>query len=362
MKATKRPLDSLALEPVEFSGACPIEPCTWERPYAQPQDKSGEKLSLVMPAKTRWYEKEVRRWMKQNYGWSRPMTDEFGSLRFEAEFSSPRPSSRKVGEMYAPVKPDIDNFARAFLEALDFKSLTSDGTRLGVIRQDVPIVSLSISKRWANRSEWPGTRFSITRDGDEGVSCSDYLFDAAPRTGDSKLVLAKAGRRRFDELDDAPEWYAQRLDFEPVPWREPILYGKRVGSDAEVQRWQARARSEIVAGYGLRKPMSGPLICEVDLRYRTLDARHKNQWLVLIDYVKSVLDCLDFRSRTRDDWLLGVVENDSRIVALTATMGRVADGESPNMSFAVFPLAGDDRQHDDVQAMFDHIETGVIEE
>lgn len=358
MKPTRRSFESLGPEPDAFFGECPIKPCTWERPYAQPQDKDGNKMSLVMPAKTNWYEKAVRHWMKDRYGWSRPMT---GSLRFEAEFSSPRPSTRNVDEVYAPVKPDIDNFGRAFLESMDFKSLTSDGDRLGVIGQDVPIVSLSLSKRWAESYEWPGTRFSITRDGEEGVSFSDHLFDAVPRTGNAKLISAKARLRRFDELGDAPDWYSQRLDFKPVPWREPILYGKRVGTDSDVQKWQREAREAIVGGYGLRKPMTGPLVFELDVRYSSLDARHKNQWLVIIDYAKTVMDCLDFRLRSKDNHLLGVVENDSRIVALTATMGQVERGEEPHMSFAVYPLASNGQQQADIQAMFDHIETGCLE-
>lgn len=361
MRYTHRPLRQLDPEPLIFVGECPIEPRTWERPYALPQDKQGEKLSLVMPAQTKWYEKEVRAWMKKHYGWSHPMTDANGALRFEAEFAMPRSSGRRLDEVYSPVKPDIDNLARSFLEAFDFKSLTEEGYRLGVIDQRTPITTLSLSKRWSEPDEWPGTRFSVSSDGADGSLFSDHLYSAQTRTGDAKLLRAKASRRHFDELGDAPDWYAQRLDFDPVPWREPVLYGKRVGTDSEVQDWQRKARAAVTTGYGLRKPMDGPLIFELEVIYKDADLRHTNQWLVLIDYAKTIMDCLDFRAKTKDGHALGVVENDSRIVALCASMRAVDEWSQPGMRFAVYPLAPGEDGSSDIQAMFDHIETGYIE-
>lgn len=358
MKYTRRALSSLGPEPMLFAGECPIEPRTWERPYALPQDDSSEKLSLVMPAQTKWYEKEVRTWLKRHYGWAIPMTGADGALRLEAEFSMPRSSGRRKTEVYAPVKPDIDNLARAFLESFDFKSFTVEGRRLGVIDQRTPLTTLSLSKRWSESDEWPGTRFSITKDGGNGALFSDYLYSAQTSNGDAKVLSEKAACRRFDELDDAPEWYAQRLDFKPVPWREPILYGKRVGTDSDVQKWQRRARTEIIAGYGLRKPMGGPLIFELDVIYDKLDSRHKNQWLILIDYAKTVMDCLDFRTQTKDKRPLGAVENDSRIVALSASMRKVDEWSQPGMRFAIYPMASGEDGKEDIQMLFDHIETG----
>lgn len=339
-------------EPAIFCGECPVAPKTWERPYPVHRTDT-DKWSLMMPAQTKHYEKAVRGWLKRSYGWCVPMT---GDLRFEAEFASPRPTTRRVGEVYAPVKPDIDNLARAFLESADFNSLTEEGDRLGVVGQGTSIVSMSLSKRWSEPDEWPGTRFSFTHDGGAGVSFSDYLFDAEVRRGGDDAKVARLARRRFDELDDAPEWYAQCLDFEPVPWKEPILYGGRMGTRSDVQRWQERARRVMASGYGKRRPMDGPLMLEVEVVYGEMDRRYRNQWLVLVDYAKSLMDSFDYKVKTADGHPLGVVENDSRIVGLTATMRQASSCESPCVRFAVYPCVGED----DMQGIFDCVETGYV--
>ena len=258
MKRTERTWDSLDDAPTAFSGECPVEPRTWERPYAF---RRRGKWTSMLPAQTRHYETAVRRWMKSAYGWAKPMG---GRLRLEAEFATRRPSTRPRREVYAPTKPDIDNFARSFLEGLDFKSETAEGERLGVISQGTPIVAMSLSKRWAERDEWGGTRFSITGDGDEGAAFTDLLLDApTARAGDGSGVLARVSRLEFDRLPDAPEEYALRLTFAPVPWKDPVLYGNRLGTPSEVQTYAARVRGRAAADYGLRKPMDGPLLLEV---------------------------------------------------------------------------------------------------
>lgn len=360
VQPTSRSMASLDPAPQVFSGECPVEPRTWERPYAQP---AGEgRMRLCMPARTRWYEQAVRSWMRGEYGWRAPMTDEGGGLRLEAEFAPHRPGRHRTSAaVYAPVKPDIDNFARSFLESFDFRSQSVEGERFGVIGQRTPIVAMSLSKRWADPEEWPGTRFSITRDGDEGVAFSDWLYEAGAAAGDAGLIGAHARLRPFDNLGEAPRWYAQVLDFDPVPWREPMLYGRRVGTDSHVQKWQRRARKAMMAGYGLRRPLDGPLILELEVVYGEMDERWKNQWLVLVDYAKTLMDSMDFRVRTADGHSLGVVENDSRVVALTASMRRAGEGEEPCLRFAVYPLDDSVRGgQDDVQALFDHIETGKL--
>lgn len=353
MRYVDRGVDTLDPEPETFCGECPIAPKTWERPYPMYR-KDKQKWSLMMPAQTKHYEKAVRAWMKGEYGWAVPMS---GALRFEAEFSSPRPTTRRVGEVYAPVKPDIDNFARSFLESIDFKSITAEGTRLGVVDQRQPIVAMSLSKRWSESDEWPGTRFSFSHDGAPGVLFSDYLYGAQTFETSDKPLIARASRRRFDDLGDAPEWHAQRLDFAPVPWKEPILYGDKMGTKSDVQTWQRRTRNAIASGYGMRKPMDGPLMLELEVVCSEMDKRYRNQWLLLVDYAKSLMDSFDYHAKTTDGHALGLIENDSRVVGLTASLRKTHDQEEPHMAFAVYPCLG----KSDIGAMFDHIETGYIE-
>ena len=353
MKRTNRTWESLDDAPEAFSGECPVEPRTWERPYAF---RRRGRWTSMLPAQTRHYESAVRRWMRSAYGWARPMD---GCLRLEAEFATRRPTTRPRREVYAPTKPDIDNFARSFLEALDFKSEAAGGRRLGVISQGTPIVAMSLTKRWAERDEWGGTRFSITGDGDGGVAFTDLLLDAPTARSDGGAgVLTRVGRTEFDRLPDAPDCYAVRLPFTPVPWKDPILYGNRLGTPSEVQAYAARVRSRAASDYGLRKPMDGPLLLEVEvvLGDGGHDRRSLSQWLVLVDYAKVLMDSLDYRRRTADGHALGVLAQDSRVVALTASMRPCESGEKPCVRLAVSPCLGEA----DVMPLFDHIETGRI--
>jgi Holliday junction resolvase RusA-like endonuclease len=361
MRKTERTLDSLSPAPAGFAGECPIKPRTWERNFPFTRKDTG-KITSMKPAQTRHYEHAVRDWMKKEYGWTCPMQ---GELRFEAEFSSFRPQNgHPRTEVYSSVKPDIDNFARAFLESFDFRRSTTDGTRLGVIAQGTPIVALSLTKRWTEPGEWPGTRFCVSDDGARGVAFSNNLYDAEPVAGkDGRRLIARASLRRFDELADAPDCYARFVPMMPVPWKDSILYGERLDAPPEVKKFQREFRRKVAADYRLRKPMGGPLILEVEvlLGESGYDKRYLNQWLVLIDYIKTTMDCLDWRAKTKDGVCLGVVENDSRFVGVTASMRRALDSERPGIRFAISPMDDTEGGMEGVGAIFDHIETGYID-
>lgn len=362
MRRTERTLGSLSPAPIVFAGECPIKPRTWERPFPWKR-KGSDRVTSMLPAQTRHYESAVRSWMGREYGWARPME---GDLRFEAEFSVPRPKNGHPGtEVYSSVKPDIDNFARAFLEGFDFRTATQDDVRLGVIAQGTPIVSMSLSKRWAEPGEWPGTRFCVSDDGGRGVSFSDDLYeagDAAGDAGDGRLVIARASRRRTDELGDAPESYACFVPIDPVPWKGSRLYGERLDAPSEVKAFQGAFRARVASDYGMRRPMDGPLLLELEvlLGEGGYDKRYLDQWLVIVDYVKTVMDCFDWRAKTMDGDPLGVVLNDSRFVGVTAAMRKAERGERPGMRFAVLPVSDEEDGMEDVQSMFDHIETGDL--
>ena len=89
---------------------------------------------------------------------------------------------------------------------------------------------------------------------------------------------------------------------------------------------------------------------------RGYERRYLNQWLVLVDYAKVLMDSLDYRRRTADGRAAGVLAQDSRVVALTASMRACEAGEKPCVRFAVSPCRG----REDVEPLFDHIETGRV--
>lgn len=362
MYTLRRDWESLDDAPLEFSGECPVAPKTWERPYAF--SRKG-KMTSRLPAQTRNYENAVRAWMREHYSedLAKPMDDTSGALRFEAEFSTPRPQGRVKKEIYAPTKPDLDNFARSFMESLYFRQKTADGHRLGVISLDTPIVSMSLSKRWSERDEWPGTRFSITHDGDGGVAFSDELLslDSPSRDDLKKTVLnTRIVRANLSDLPPAPSSYARYFPIPPVPWKNPVLYGEHLRTPSEVTVFQGKVRRRAMRDYGLRQPMDGPMLLELDvlLPKKGFDQRWM-QWLVLVDYAKNLMDALAWRVngqavRTKDDVALGVLAQDSRVCALTATMRHCEGREVPGMRFCLSPICGEN----EVAPIFAHIETG----
>lgn len=366
MYTLNRDWESLEDAPLEFSGECFIEPKTWERP--RPFIKPNGRMSSILPAQTRNYEKACRAWMRDEYwgdDYRRPMDDADGALRFEAEFSMRRTDGHPKSEVYSNVKPDIDNLARAFLESFYLNAKLADDTRMCVISTDTPIVSMSLSRRWAKRYEWPGTRFSLTHDGDEGVAFSDELLSLDSYTPDRKGETG-FGRRilqmDFDDLPPAPTTYARYVPIPPVPWMNPVLFGNRMGSPSEMRTFQARFRRRAMRDYGLRKPMDGWLMLELEvlLPEKGYPSRWM-QWLVLLDYAKNLMDGLAWRFdgqaiRTRDDVALGALAQDSRVCALTATMRHCEGREVPGMRFRLSPVNGED----DVAPIFDHIETGCL--
>lgn len=356
MNITKRCWDSLGDPPESFAGECPVEPRAWERPY--PWRGRDGRLEAVKPAQTRHYESACRRWLHHEYGWTRPME---GSLRFEAEFSVRRPSGRPKAETYAPTKPDLDNLTRSFLDAFDFKVKTQEGRRLDAIGRSTPIVAMSLAKRWAERDEWGGTRFSLTPDGGLGVAYTDALLslDAPSDRGRLDARLGESGivRMPYGSLPEAPDTFARYWDVEPVAWQPMVVYGDHIGLDARSAGFQQEIRTRAIRDYGLRKPMDDPMLLELEVLLPDEGYEHPwLQWLVLVDYAKALMDSLDFRRKTSDGKRLGVLVNDSRIVALVASMRSCESGERSGIRFALSPVKG----IEDVRPIFAHIETGRI--
>ena len=99
--------------PTSFSGFCPIPPVPKGRP------RFTQKGHAYTPKETRDYENSVRTWFMSEYGINRYPMD--GALYAEYEFILPRPKNTPKSKIWSSTKPDIDNFAKAFQDAMDFK-------------------------------------------------------------------------------------------------------------------------------------------------------------------------------------------------------------------------------------------------
>lgn len=364
MHTHKQSWDELASAPESFAMECVVTPKTWERPYVV-KPRRDVKAWVEKPHRTQHYESKVAHAIRSEYGWRRPMSEEQGALRLEAEFSVHRPARRSKREVYSPVKPDIDNFARAFLEGFDFRAKTNEDDkdarhRLSLVDMGSPIASMALTKRWAERDEWGMTRFSLTHDGADGMPFSPLMRGLESPTPKGLVSFSDQGgvvRLASDELPAAPESYAAYYAEDPVPWHEPRFTGQVLIPDKRAHGYAEAIRRHAMADYGLRKPIDGPLLMEVEviLSPKSHDSRWM-QWILLVDYVKVLMDALAYRLRTPDGLQLGVFAQDSRIAALMATMRLAADGEKPGTKFAISPMLG--RQT--AERMFRHIETGRI--
>ena len=159
----------LELAPLYYAGFCPIPPVAKGRPRF-----STRTMSTYTPKETRAYEDAVRRWFMRDYGGKiEPMN---GSLKARYEFVIPKPSSAKR-LFLSHTKPDIDNFVKAFQDAMDYK-VKSDGVALGVIANDSRISSVASVKRYARDGEQCGTWFSLEKALSRVViDCRDHGHD-----------------------------------------------------------------------------------------------------------------------------------------------------------------------------------------
>ena len=356
--------DEMAPAPDSFAMECMVDPKTWERPYVV-KPRKDVKAWVETPHRTQHYESKVSSAIRREYGWRRPMSDEGGGLRLEAEFSVHRPVRRSRKEIYSPVKPDIDNFARAFLEGFDFRAKTQEGDgkegrRLSLVDMGSPIVAMALTKRWAERDEWGMTRFSVTHDGDDGMPFSPLMRGLSSPTPKGVVAFSDQNgvvRLVSGELPPAPDSYAAYYTEKPVPWHEPRFYGQMLGPDKRADAYAKAIRRRAMADYGLRKPIDGTLLLEVEvlLSPKSHDSRWM-QWILLVDYVKILMDALVYRMKTPDGLQLGVFAQDSRVAALMATMRPAEPSERPGVKFAVSPMLG----RETAERMFRHIETGRV--
>lgn len=149
------PEDFLSPAPEVFSGFCPIPPVPKGRPRFA---RRGNFVQIFTPKETEKYEKAVRTWFLREYGDMREPMD--GCLKATYIFVLPRPKSKSKKQKLVNTKPDVDNLAKSFQDALDFKK-KSHGKALGVIANDSRISTLMCSKRYPKDGEEPGTYFKI---------------------------------------------------------------------------------------------------------------------------------------------------------------------------------------------------------
>lgn len=144
---------SLSPAPLIYTGFVPIPPVPKGRPRFNMRTRR-----TYTPKETASYESAVRKWFRSDYGAMREPMD--GPLSAIYEFVVPRPSGASRGAVMSSTKPDIDNFVKAFQDAMDFKKET-EGRALGVIANDSRIASVATVKRYARDGEACGTWFRI---------------------------------------------------------------------------------------------------------------------------------------------------------------------------------------------------------
>lgn len=150
--------------PTKYEGFCPIEPFPKGRPRFARQ---GKFVHTYPDKKTEEYCTAVRKWFMHDYGKDTEPMD--GDLYCRLEFVLPRPSSTKKTVWYKNTKGDIDNYTKAFLDAMDFKKKHPptdnypDGYEEGVLFNDSRISVCHSVKRYAdeNKKEPCGTKFTI---------------------------------------------------------------------------------------------------------------------------------------------------------------------------------------------------------
>lgn len=362
MKRINAAFNDLPAAPEEAYGTVWLTPKTWQRPF--PLRKKNGSWTLKAKAQTRRYEQAARRALKDvmwEEGRCRPMD---GRLRLEMEFATRRPPKGHPlrDEEYMNVKPDIDNMARSFMESMDFKLVTSDDVRLGVMAERAECLSLSMSKRWADRGELPNTTFLVTRDGADGSVFSDGmvdLIDPSPRP--ARLRREKGAiPNGIDWIGEAPDEYGLYVPIAPVPWMPQRVVHGNVFHPKEMREWQDAMRLRIMRSYwsgGERRPMAGHLLLECEF---LVDPREKRerwmQWMLLLDYVKNLMDSFAFKRKSYDGVSLGLIEDDSRVCAVQAVLRDAASFERPGVRFLVRRI--DPKSEDDVQAVFRHLATG----
>lgn len=138
--------------PDRFSCFVPVAPVPKGRPRFT---RTG---IAYTPKETRDYETAVRRHIRDAYGADTMPMD--GFLSVYLEFVLPRPKS-KPRQWFSNTKPDLDNYVKALLDAMDFKAKSSAGVPLGVMTNDSKASAIDATKRYATGDETPGTRIRV---------------------------------------------------------------------------------------------------------------------------------------------------------------------------------------------------------
>jgi len=125
----------------EFRTSVPIKPKGQGRP------RFGRGGHAYTPEPTRAYNNALRDHFKKTWGDREALT---GALivRIEAEFQLPKSASKK-GRAHHVQRPDVDNVAKAALDALMPEVRKHKIIWPGVIRDDAQVVELTVKKYWS---------------------------------------------------------------------------------------------------------------------------------------------------------------------------------------------------------------------
>lgn len=171
--------------PDQFSCFVPIAPVPKGRPRFT---KSG---IAYTPKETREYETSVRRYIRNAYGRDTMPMD--GFLSIYLEFILPRPKT-KPKQWFSNTKPDLDNYIKALLDAMDFKTKSSAGIPLGVMTNDSKASSINATKRYNIEEETPGTYIKI-------VHTDHRIIIIMPNVPEEKIEAINLTMRHINLID-----------------------------------------------------------------------------------------------------------------------------------------------------------------
>lgn len=117
------------------------------KPQARPRAVRRGRFVTIYSPKSDWYKQVVK-----ETSLNRPEMPLSAALRVEMEFRMPRPKSARKTQFWAIKRPDLDNLAKAVMDAM---------TEAGWWKDDSLIVVLNTKKYLAHSEEKPGVYVSV---------------------------------------------------------------------------------------------------------------------------------------------------------------------------------------------------------
>ena len=142
-----------------------------------------------------------------------------------------------------------------------------------------------------------------------------------------------------------PDKFEGFCPIEPVPKGRPRFNSRTrtTYTPAATQKYEKAVRKFLEKNYGDRMPMDGPLLA----RYEFIMPKPKNTPKKKVfddrkpdidNLVKAFQDAMDFKRKSSDGVLLGVIANDSRVACVQSLKRYAEEGEQTGTRFSIEAL------------------------